>query len=161
MAAKVRTLAVIWATASFLLLGSASTAAASAPAGPVTIVTQIDFSTFPFHGTFSVVDGASLLGCSGGTFVDHPIALASHGASAKEKDLTCAAGEASGSSFTVIFQPILRPGPHGFWEVFTGTGAFANLHGGGDFSVVSTSPTTGMETLTGTIKFVAKAPGEP
>jgi hypothetical protein len=130
----------------------------------VTIVTQIDFSTFPFHGTFSVVDGASLLGCSGGTFVDHPIALASHGASAKEKDLTCAAGEASGSSFIVIFQVTPAPGPglgNGHWEVFTGTGAFANLHGGGDFSVVPTSPTTGMETLTGTIKFVAKAPGEP
>ncbi len=117
-------------------------------------MTQIDFSTFPFHGTFSVVDGAALLGCSGGTFVDHPFALAP---SAIQKDLTCTAGDASGSSFTVIFRPTPAPGPgfaNGHWEVFTGTGAFANLHGGGDFSVVPTTPPMGMETLTGVIQFV-------
>jgi hypothetical protein len=151
---RVAKLAVILAAASFLLLGQASTGAASSPNGPVTIVTNIDFSTFPFHGTFQVVDGASLLGCTGGTFVDTPVAIPP---SAKHKHLTCTAGPASGSSFTVVFQPTPAPGPglaNGHWEVLTGTGAFVNLNGGGDFSVVPTSPSTGMETLTGVIRFI-------
>lgn len=158
MATIVRTLAAILATASFLLLGTASTAAATSPFGPVTIVTNIDFSTFPFHGTFQVGDGASLLGCTRGTFVDHPASFPVFSAAAKFKDLTCTAGQASGSSFTVVFQPTPAPGPglgNGHWEVFTGTGAFANLQGGGDFSVVPTGPSTGMETLTGAVQFVA------
>ena len=157
MARIVRALAAILATASFLLIGSASTAATTSPFGPVTIVTSIDFSTFPFHGTFQVVDGASLLGCTGGAFVDHPASFPVPSGSAIQKDLTCTDGSAAGSSFTVIFRPTPAPGPglaNGHWQVFMGTGAFANLQGGGDFSVVPTGPTTGMETLTGTIQFV-------
>jgi|GEM_PF-3881706 len=157
MARIARALATILATASFLLIGSAPTAAATSPFGPVTIVTSIDFSTFPFHGTFQVVDGASLLGCTGGTFVDHPTSFPVPSGSAIQKDLTCTNGSAAGSSFTVIFRPTPAPGPglaNGQWQVFMGTGTFANLQGGGDFSVVPTGPTTGMETLTGTIQFV-------
>jgi hypothetical protein len=38
--------------------------------GPVTIVTQVDFSSRPVTGTFEVTEGADVLGCSSGAFVD-------------------------------------------------------------------------------------------
>ena len=38
--------------------------------GSVTIVTDIDFTSEPFKGTFEVTEGSEELGCSGGTFVD-------------------------------------------------------------------------------------------
>lgn len=153
MALKVRMLAPISA-AGLLLLGLASTASAAPTSGPMTIVTHIDFSSFPFQGTFAVTEGASLLGCTGGTFVDHPVALAP---SAIEKNLTCNAGSASGSSFVALFRPTPSPGPglaNGHWEIILGTGFYSSLGGGGDFSVVPTGQFTGMETLTGVVRFI-------
>jgi hypothetical protein len=127
---------------------------ASKPVGPVTINTVIDFTVFPFGGTFTVTEGSELLGCSAGTFVDIPAGGFSRGAI--RKHFTCTTGVNAGSSFTVNFRPT-RPaegGATGQWQVLNGTGAFANLRGQGDFSVVF-SPTepVGFETLTGAIHF--------
>lgn len=127
---------------------------ATKPVGPVTINTMIDFTVFPFSGTFTVSEGAELLGCSAGTFRDVPAGGFSAGAI--RKTFTCTAGANSGSTFTVSFRPTPAPGPgdaNGHWQVVAGTGGFANLRGQGDFSVVFTTPTTGAETLTGTIHF--------
>jgi hypothetical protein len=128
---------------------------ASKPVGPVTINTVIDFTVFPFTGTFTVTEGSQLLGCSAGTFVDIPAGGFSRGAI--RKHFTCTAGANAGSSFTIQFRPTPAPGPgdaNGHWEVLGGTGAFSNLRGQGDFSVIF-SPTqpAGFETLTGTIHF--------
>jgi hypothetical protein len=128
---------------------------ASKPVGPVTINTVINFSGFPFSGTFTVSEGSGLLGCSAGTFVDIPAGGLSAGAI--RKTFTCTAGANSGSTFTAIFRPTPAPGPgqaNGHWEILSGTGAFAGLRGQGDFSVVfSETDPVGFETLTGTIHF--------
>jgi hypothetical protein len=127
----------------------------SQPVGPVTINTVIDFSEFPFSGTFTVSEGSTLLGCSGGTFVDIPAGGFSRGAI--RKTFTCTTGPNAGSTFTVQFRPTPAPGPgqaNGHWQVLTGTGGFANLRGQGDFSVVFSETTPeGFETLTGSIHF--------
>lgn len=128
---------------------------ASRPVGPVTINTVIDFSEFPFEGTFTVTQGSQLLGCSAGTFVDIPAGGFSAGAI--RKTFTCTTGANAGSSFTVQFRPAPVPGSgdaNGHWQVLSGTGGFENLRGSGDFSVTF-SPTepTGFETLTGAIHF--------
>jgi hypothetical protein len=120
--------------------------AATQPVGPVTIQTLIDFSTFPFHGTFAVVAGSALLGCSGGTFVDHPANPANFISQSIRKLFTCTAGGTG--TFTVNFMPGV-----GRWNALDGTGDFANLRGEGNFSVVLVGPTTGVETLTGNIHF--------
>ena len=41
----------------FFLIGTVSVTGATQPAGPVTIETEINFSEFPFVGTFVVVEG--------------------------------------------------------------------------------------------------------
>lgn len=127
-------------------------AAAATSPSPVTIVTAIDFSEFPFSGTFTVPEGAGMLGCSAGTFVDFP-----RGFGVIEKHFTCTSGSGSGDTFIVLFHPRPAiPGPgelNGPWSVLSGTGDFAKLHGSGDFSVVFTGPDSGVETLTGGIHF--------
>ena len=40
---------------------------------PFTIVTTVDFLADPSSGIFNVEQGSDALGCSGGTFVDHPL----------------------------------------------------------------------------------------
>ena len=128
---------------------------ASKPVGPVTINTVIDFTEFPFAGTFTVTAGSVLLGCSAGTFVDLPAGGFSAGAI--RKHFTCEAGAQSGSSYTLSFRPTPAPGPgdaNGHWQVVDGTGGFANLRGQGNFSVVfSATEPEGFETLTGSIHF--------
>jgi hypothetical protein len=128
--------------------------ATSQPLGPVTIQTAIDFSTFPFHGTFTLVQGAASLGCSGGTFADQPADPVfdplSKARPSIRKTFTCA-GIRTGS-FTANFQGTPAPGPgdaNGHWNIVDGSDDFANLRGEGDFSVVF----SGVETLTGTIHF--------
>jgi hypothetical protein len=125
------------------------------PVGPVTINTVIDFTEFPFSGTFTVSEGSELLGCSAGTFVDVPAGGFSRGAI--RKTFTCTTGPNAGSTFTVSFRPTPAPGPgqaNGHWQVIGGTGAYANLRGQGDFSVVFSETTPeGFETLTGSIHF--------
>jgi hypothetical protein len=154
MGKGVGTFAAIGTAVSFLLLGLGSTVGAAAPSGSVTIVTKIDFSSFPFHGTFTVAAGASVLGCSQGTFADRPV-TGFNSPSEIEKTFTCTAG--ANGSFTASFRPTPRPGPgiaNGHWEIVPeGTGAYTNLRGGGDFSLLPLTPPFGQETLTGVITF--------
>ena len=129
--------------------------AEATPASPVTIVTEIDFSSLPFSGSFTVPVGSGTLGCSAGTFVDFP---RSSGAGVIEKHFTCSSGPGSGDTFVVLIHPLISgfPGPgvaNGPWNANDGTGDFAKLHGGGDLSLVFTGPVSGEETLTGSIHF--------
>lgn len=131
--------------------------AASQPVGPVTIQTILDFSALPFHGTFTVVQGATELGCSGGTFVDHFASVDNPGSgvprsSSVHKDFACTTG--GSGTFIVNFTPTAKPGPgdfNGHWNVLSGSGDFANLRGEGDYSVITVDPPIAHETLTGSI----------
>jgi len=130
------------------LLGAAC---ASTPTkGTVTITTHIDFRSRPYKGTFEMTQGADVLGCSQGSFVDTPTTTAIH------KELTCEAGGRSGT-FTAEFTPQDIPGPgdkNGPWSIVGGTGDFSGLSGGGDFWVVyDEGEPSGVETLTGVIEF--------
>jgi hypothetical protein len=136
--------------------------AAAAPPSPVTIETKINFTSFPFSGTFAVTEGSENLGCLGGTFVDQPRGA---GLGQIEKHFTCTTGAGAGDEFVVLFKNDCtfnshatfrcRPGPGdlggGQWMILSGTGDFAGLHGSGDLSVVFTGDVTGEETLTGQI----------
>lgn len=118
--------------------------------GRVTIETEIDFSSKPFAGTFEVTEGADVLGCSSGSFVDTPRA------DDIRKDLTCETGDRDGT-FSVSFLPDPNaPGPgdqNGPWRILEGTGDFTGLQGEGDFSVVADEGSlSGVETLTGDIE---------
>lgn len=137
--------------------------AGATPPSPVMIETVIDFSSFPFVGTFVVAVGADVLGCSAGTFVDIPRGA---GIGQIEKHITCSAGIAAGDEIVVLFkndctwlsQTVFRckPGPgeiDGQWMVLSGTGHFADLHGNGEFSVRFPDDVTGEEQLTGSIHF--------
>lgn len=126
------------------MIGLMQTATGTPPDGPVTIVTAIDFSSFPFSGTFEVTDGDDILGCPSGTFTDFP-----RGFGVIQKVFSCTGGT---GTFTFLFVP--GPGnANGHWEAWKATGAFVGLHGRGDFSVVFTGPQSGVETLTGLIHF--------
>ena len=118
--------------------------------GPVTIITEIDFSAEPFGGTFEVTEGADILGCSSGTFVDTP---RSDGVA---KDFTCETGTKEGT-FTALFLPQDIPGPgdqNGPWSILEVTQDFSELQGEGDFSVVfNDAEESGVETFTGEISF--------
>lgn len=128
------------------LLTLAAPVTADAPSGPVTITTAINFSSFPFSGTFTVADPNGALGCDAGTFVDTP-----RGFGVIEKHFTCTSG--GNGTFVALFVPLLSvPGPgvrNGHWTVLTGTDDFATLRGRGEFSLVITGPQMGEETLTG------------
>jgi len=135
-----------------LSVGAVSAAEAT-PSSLVTIETEIDFSSFPFSGSFTVPVGSSTLGCSAGTFVDFP-----QGNGFIRRTFTCASGSESGETFIVHFHPLFLgfPGPgdlNGPWSAHGGTGDFAKLHGSGDFSIVFTGTLSGEETFTGGIHF--------
>jgi hypothetical protein len=138
----------VGALASCIFLAACSSAPTS---GTVTITTQIDFSSEPFHGTFEVTEGSEALGCSRGTFVDTPTAQAI------DKLLTCESGDRSGT-FTANFNLQDVPGPgdeNGRWRIVGATGDFTGLSGAGDFSVVEKTPHSGAETLTGKIEYAS------
>ncbi len=138
-------------------------AAASQPQGPVTIVTAIDFSSLPFHGTFVVTVGSSILGCSAGHFFDTTGVVPGE----LRKVFSCDSGSGTGDTFTFLFDlhAFFATGGHasGHWMVLRGTGFFATLRGQGDFSVVFCfgpnscpgflPPPSGIETLTGKVHF--------
>jgi len=127
---------------------------ASQPSGPVTIVTAISFATFPFSGTFAVVEGADTLGCSAGEFVDHPSGFEPPTRGNIAKIFTCTTG--GNGTFTANFEPTLKPGPgdgNGHWNITDATDDFTGLHGEGDFSVTFTPPDSGVETLTGDVHY--------
>ena len=111
-------------------------AATAGTEGPVTIETEADFSTRPVVGTFDVTEGADLLGCSSGTFVDEFVAEDS-----VLKIMTCTSGDNAGT-LTTDFDP---DGP---WSIVEPTGDFVGLTGSGDFSNVDE-----VETFTGDIAY--------
>lgn len=112
----------------------------------VTITTEIDFSSEPFHGTFSVSEGSDALGCAKGTFIDTPVE------DGVNKELTCEEGERQGT-IIILFQP--RGDEDGRpWRVASATGDFSDLEGGGEFSVdLADDEKSGVETLTGEISY--------
>jgi hypothetical protein len=120
-----------------ILAVAVSTLAAACATSPtqasVSISTQIDFSGEVPHGTFEVTEGADVLGCSSGTFVDNPTANGLH------KEFTCDSGTKTGT-FTAEFSP-----PSGPWKIVDATDDFSGLSGEGDFSMAPTSE-TGAET---------------
>ena len=144
----------LFGTVMLVVLLSAVPAWASQPSGPVTIETQISFAEFPFSGTFKVTEGKGLLGCSAGTFVDHPSGIEPPAKGDIAKIFTYWRGGTG--TFTANFQPTLKPGPgdaNGQWNITDATGDFTGLHGGGDFYVIFTGPDSGEETLTGSVHY--------
>ena len=113
-------------------------ACSSAPtSGPVTIVHELDVSQEPIEGTFEVTEGADVLGCSAGTFVDDP------GTSAVGRIMTCT--DPGSGTFTYDFDPF----GSNTWEFIDATGDFAGLTGDGDWAESGFRA----ETITGTIEY--------
>lgn len=121
----------------------------------VSIVTDVDFSSTPFGGTFRVEQGGEVLGCSRGTFVDSEAEF-----DGIYKVLTCEDG-ATGT-FTVRAHTMAFGCEDGPPEVCTGswsidaprsTGDFVGLHGFGEFEVLFDEPDSAVETLAGEIHF--------
>ena len=147
-------LALGCAVGALFVLGVPSSTGAQA--AEVVIETQITFfEDAPPSGTFEVIEGADILGCSSGSFVD-PDASPIEGSDLIEitKVLTCESGPKTGT-ITILFipgegvaEPDRQTGP---WEIEEGTGDFAGLVGGGEFEVNFDSETTGVETLSGTV----------
>ncbi len=130
---------------------------AGPPAGPVIIEGTLDTSSVPFIGTFEVLEGVNLLGCSSGTFVDLPAGLFPPTRGRIAKVFTCEDGGTG--TFTANFQPLPTvPGPgdrNGHWNITDSTGDFVGLHGHGDFSAVFDGfpPTSIDETLSGVVHY--------
>ncbi len=130
-------------------------AASTLRAGPVTIVTAIDFSgPPPFPATFTVTEGAARLGCSAGTLVDDLVTVAGviHSGlpPAIRRTYTCTADGAG--TITAIFRP--KPNPTGstqHWTIVAGTGDFVNLHGEGEEVLTLGDGGTGSTLVTGDI----------
>lgn len=115
--------------------------------GPVTIVTDIDFTTE--RGTFRVKKGSRELGCSGGTLVIHH--LGQDEWSVLQKVMTCTEGERSGS-FLIRDELALS---RFRWNFQGGTGDFAGVKGKGKISVCRNPgpELTCVGTLRGTVRF--------
>jgi CubicO group peptidase (beta-lactamase class C family) len=137
----------------FAVAATSTLVAAACAPGPtqgwVAVITQIDFTEEPFHGTFEVTEGADVLGCSSGTFVDTPTT-----ANAIHKEFTCQSGTTSGT-FTAEFFP-----PSGPWKIVDATDDFSGLSGAGNFALFmdDTDPTAGVEALTGQIQTESPPP---
>ena len=106
-------------------------------AGPVTFENEVDFSFRPVAGTFEVTEGADVLGCSSGTFVD-----SGSPDDGIERVYTCDSGSNEGS-FTASFNFEPNPdttGDNGTWTVVEGSDDFVGLQGSGDWSIVYPTP---------------------
>jgi len=123
--------------------------------GPVTIVNQVDFSFRPVAGTFEVTEGADVLGCSSGAFVD-----AGSPTDGIQRVYTCDTGSNEGS-FTSTFNfsadgstPLSDSGT---WTVVEGSDDFVGLQGAGDWSIVypTSGPDIGVGTWTGDITYTS------
>ena len=102
--------------------------------GPVTVVNEVDFSMLPVTGTFEVTEGADVLGCSSGTFVDR--GLPKDGI---QRVYTCDSGSNEGSfttGFTFVAFGSSDSGDNGTWSVVGGSDDFVGLQGSGDWSIV-------------------------
>jgi hypothetical protein len=146
----VRTLAALVAALAATMVAGCSGGdegdGASGQGGPLTIVTDIDFTSD--QGTFRVKRGSQELGCSGGTFVTHLLGQGEW-TGTLQKVLTCTEGERSGSFLIHLELLSYR------WNFQTGTGDFAGVEGKGKFSVRGNRPPDlkGVETLTGRVRF--------
>lgn len=119
-------------------------------AGPVLIEATSDFTGDQVVGPFEVSEGADVLGCTSGSFVDTEVSTGIR------RVMTCESGERTGT-ITVHFVPGDDPGPgdaNGPWSVENGTEGFVGLQGEGDFSVTFHEETrSGTETLGGEIRY--------
>jgi retinol-binding protein 3 len=121
---------LMWLVLAFVVSTLVAACATGPTQGSVAITTQIDFSGETPHGSFDVTEGADVLGCSGGTFVDNQTADSLH------KEFTCESGTKSGT-FTAEFSP-----PSGPWKIVDSTDDFSGLSGEGDFSLAPASETS-------------------
>lgn len=129
---------LLWlAVTPLLIIGILPITKATPPSGPVTIVTTLDFSTFPPPGTFEVTEGHDILGCPSGMTIDFP-----RGIGVVERVFTCSLGN---GQFTILF---LDRSNH--WQAWKGTDAFHGIRGQGKFSVDFITET---DTITGLIHF--------
>jgi hypothetical protein len=127
----------------------------TAKEGPVTLVNTVDFSFRPVAGTFEVTEGADVLGCTSGTFVD-----AGSPDAGIQRVYACESGSNEGS-FTASFNFDARDAntisDNGTWSIVEGSDDFAGLQGGGDWSIVypTSGPDVGVGTWTGDITYTS------
>ena len=120
----------------------------------VTFETEIDFSTRPVTGTFEVTEGADVLGCSSGTFVD-----SGSPNDGVQRVMTCDSGPNEGS-YTVALSFEANAGTvsdNGTWSVVEGSDDFDDLQGRGEWSIVydQTGGGSGAGTWTGDINYTS------
>lgn len=136
-----------------------STRRGPVPGEAVSMVTDVDFSSAPFSGTFRVDEGSDVLGCSSGTFVDSRADF-----DGIYKILTCDDGGTG--TFTVRAHTMTlgcKDGPpevcKGTWSIDfpLSTGDFVGVQGFGEFEVMFDEPNSAVETLEGEIHFVPAA----
>jgi hypothetical protein len=135
--------------AAFVLLASAC-GDSTPTAGPVTIEGQVDFTARPIVGTFEVTEGADILECSGGTFVDE------FETSIKvNRVMTCDAGLNDGTLTAVLScgSASLASEENGPWSVVEASGDFVGLQGAGNWSLVVDDADQGVEKWTGDIEY--------
>ena len=122
--------------------------------GPVTIETQVDFEFRPVAGTFEVTEGADIIGCSTGSFVD-----AGSPTEGVRRVYTCESGSNEGSfSASLSFLAEANTvSDSGTWTIEEGSDAFVDLQGDGDFSIVyeTDGPNIGEETWTGKVSYTS------
>jgi len=141
----------------FLLLASAC-ADSTPTAGPVTIEAQVDFTAQPIVGTFEVTEGADILGCSSGTFVDESVDEFESSFKVN-RVMTCDAGSSDGTLTAVLscsgaFFTCEEDGSwSGPWSVVEASGDFDGLQGAGDWSLVVDNEAQGADTWTGDIEY--------
>ena len=120
--------------------------------GPVTIETDADLVSG--IGTFTVTEGADILGCSAGTVQGRLLDDFGTGVTGA-KELTC--GPDDEASFTMSFtvdDEAAGPGDrNGTWSIDSGTGRLAELRGSGSMSAIFNDEFARVaETLTGEIR---------
>jgi hypothetical protein len=136
---------VIVVGAAFLLasrVGEDQAPAATPAAGPIAFQTVVDLSHAPISGTFEVMTGADVLGCSSGTLVRRSPSSSDKG----DYDMTCESGAVG--TFTIV-----HGGDRFEWSVLESSDDFAGLQGEGRFTFVLTSSSTVVETFTGDIEY--------
>ena len=129
---------LLWlAVTPLLIIGFLPITGATPPSGPVTILTTLDFTTFPPSGAFEVTEGQEILGCPSGMTMDYP-----RGVGVVERVFTCDVGN---GQFTFLF---LDRSNH--WQAWKGTEAFRGIRGQGGFRIDFIAET---DTITGVIHF--------
>jgi hypothetical protein len=138
----------------FVLLLTAACSDDTPKEGPVTTATEVDFSSSPVAGTFEVTEGADVLECSSGTFVDS--GSPNEGI---QRVYTCDSGSNEGS-FTTPFNFAAEAGTlsdSGTWSILEGSDDFVGLQGAGDWSIVYATDDSdiGVGTWTGDISYTS------